>query len=84
MADFFVLCNATNDRQLKALAENVREEVKEKYGIVPYSTEGTAESGWILMDYADVVVHLFLASERDYYALEELWTQEGNVLLSIQ
>ena len=66
------------------MAENVREAVKERFGKLPLSMEGTPESGWILIDYADVVVHLFLEEERDYYALEQLWMQEGNVLVSIQ
>ena len=84
LADFFILCNANSDRQLRAMAENVREAVKERFGKLPLSMEGTPESGWILIDYADVVVHLFLEEERDYYALEQLWMQEGNVLVSIQ
>ena len=84
LADFFILCNANSDRQLRALAENVREAVKERFGKLPYSVEGTPESGWILMDYADIVLHIFLEEQRDYYGLEHLWMQEGNVMLSIQ
>lgn len=84
IADFFVICNATNIRQLKTMAENVRVEVKEQFGKVPFSSEGTPESGWILLDYADVVVHVFMEEQREYYGLETLWAHEGNVLLSIQ
>lgn len=84
IADFFVICNGNSDRQLKALSENVREAVKERYEKLPYSTEGTAESGWMLLDYGDVVVHLFLEEKRIYYDLEGLWRAEANVLLSIQ
>ncbi len=84
VADFFVLCNANNDRQLKALVENMREAVKDEFNKTPFSVEGTPESGWVLMDYGDVIVHLFLERQRQYYALEDLWLEEGNVLLSIQ
>jgi len=83
IADFFVLCNGNSDRQLKALIEYVRQDVKETFGKMPFSIEGQAESGWVVMDYADVVVHLFLEEQREYYDLEGLW-QEANVLVSIQ
>jgi ribosome-associated protein len=84
IADFFVICNGNSDRQLKALADNVREQVKEKYQTLPYATEGNAESGWVLLDYGDVIVHLFLEEKRHFYDLEGLWRPESNVLLSIQ
>lgn len=83
IADYFVICNGNSDRQLKALAENVRNSVKEQYEKLPFSIEGTAESGWILMDYGNVVVHLFLESKRLYYDLEGLW-RGAQVLVSIQ
>jgi ribosome-associated protein len=78
-----VICNGNSDRQIKALADNVRESIKERFGKLPFSVEGTAESGWMLMDYGDVIVHLFLAEKRLYYNLEGLW-RSANVLLSIQ
>jgi ribosome-associated protein len=84
IADFFVLCNGNSDRQLQALSEYVREDLKEKLKITPYSVEGTAQSGWMLMDYGEVVVHLFLGEQRDYYDLEGLWQEVAHVLLSIQ
>ncbi|MFW5692055.1 MAG: ribosome silencing factor [Chloroflexota bacterium] len=84
MADFFVICNGNSDRQLKALVDYVRVGVKEQFDMLPYSTEGTAESGWVLIDYGYVVVHLFLEEKRQYYDLESLWSAESNVLLSIQ
>ena len=82
IADFFLLCNGNSDRQLKALVEYVRQGVKETYEKLPFSIEGVAESGWVLLDYGDVVVHLFLEEKRHYYDLEGLW-QEANVLVSI-
>ena len=84
IADFFVICTGNSDRQLKALAEHVREAVKEAYGKLPFAVEGTAESGWVLMDFGEIIVHLFLADKRIYYDLEGLWRAESSVLLSIQ
>lgn len=83
IADFFVICTGNSDRQLRALAENVRESVKENYNKLPHSVEGAAESGWVLMDYGDIVVHLFQEEKRLYYDLEGLW-RNAHVLLSIQ
>jgi ribosome-associated protein len=84
MADFLVICNGNSDRQLKALTEYVRDGVKQEFKLTPFSVEGTAESGWLLLDYGDVVVHLFLEGVRQYYDLEGLWSAESSVLLSIQ
>lgn len=83
IADFFVVCTGNSDRQLKALAEYIHESVKEHFQRLPFSREGTAESGWILVDYGTVVVHLFLEEKRRYYDLEGLW-RKAQVLLSIQ
>ncbi|MCB9450712.1 MAG: ribosome silencing factor [Anaerolineaceae bacterium] len=83
IADYFVICNGNSDRQLKALVDHVRTGVKETYEKLPFSVEGTAESGWVLMDYGNVVVHLFLETKRLYYDLEGLW-RGAQVLVSIQ
>jgi ribosome-associated protein len=83
IADFFVICTGNSDRQIKALADGVREAVKEKYSRLPVSVEGKSESGWVLMDYGDVLVHIFGEEEREFYDLEGFWKQ-ANVLLSIQ
>jgi ribosome-associated protein len=83
IADFFVICTGNSDRQIKALAESVRESVKERFQKLPSSTEGTGESGWVLMDYGDVIVHIFHDQKRRYYDLEGLW-RGAHVLLSIQ
>ena len=83
IADFFVVCTGTSDRQIKALVEYVKEAVKEDFDRRVYSQEGTAESGWLILDYADVVVHLFQAEVRRYYDLEGLWN-EANIMVSIQ
>lgn len=83
ISDFFVICTANSDRQIRAVSESVREAVKEKYQKLPVSVEGHASSGWVLMDYGDVIVHIFGEREREYYNLEGFWRQ-ANVLLSIQ
>ena len=83
IADFFVICTATSDRQVRALVDYVREKVREVFDKSPYSSEGTPESGWQLLDYGDVVVHIFQAEQRRYYDLEGLWHQ-ANVMVNIQ
>lgn len=83
IADYFVICTGNSDRQLRALADGVREQVKEKYAKLPFSVEGKPESGWVLMDYGNIVVHLFQAEKRRYYDLEGMW-RSAHVLLQIQ
>jgi len=84
IADFFVLLNGNSDRQLRALVEYIQEGVKEKFDLKPFAVEGKPESGWVLIDFAQVVVHVFLEDQREYYDLEGLWRSVGSVLLSIQ
>ena len=83
IADFFIICTGTSNRQVKALSENVREVIKARIGKLPYSVEGEAESGWVLMDYGEIIVHIMGEEERRYYDLEGLW-RDAQVLLSIQ
>ncbi|MEQ8675728.1 MAG: ribosome silencing factor [Aggregatilineales bacterium] len=84
VADFFVILSGNSDRQLKALIDYLRVGVKEETNKLASSVDGTAESGWVVMDFGDVVVHMFLEEKRQYYDLEGLWSAESNVLLSIQ
>ena len=84
VADFFVILSGNSDRQLKALVDYLRVGVKEETSKLAHSVDGTAESGWVVMDFGDVVVHMFLEEKRQYYDLEGLWSAESNVLLSIQ
>jgi len=84
IADFFVIATGSSERQLRALTDYVKEDVKEKLALLPYAIEGTPNSGWVLLDYGDVVVHLFSEERREYYDLEGLWSSVANVLLSIQ
>ena len=82
-SDFFVICSGASERQLKALVQGIRETVKKELDILPHNVEGEAISGWVLLDYLDVIVHIFSPELRDYYDLEGLW-QEGKVLLRMQ
>ena len=81
-ADYFLICSGTSDRMLKALIDDVREQIKDKYSLSG-RIEGTPRDGWILLDYGDVILHLFSPDRRNYYRLEELWG-EGKVLLRLQ
>ncbi|ARA94595.1 MAG: ribosome silencing factor [Bacteroidetes bacterium] len=73
VADFFVICTGESDRQIKAVAEAVREQVREASGELPWHTEGLDHLQWVLLDYVDVVVHVFEAEKRAFYDLERLW-----------
>ncbi len=73
VADYFIICSASSDTQLDALARSVEEEVEKATGEAPWQTEGRTNREWVLLDYVDVVVHVFLRDRRQFYALEELW-----------
>ncbi|HZM25101.1 MAG TPA: ribosome silencing factor [Anaerolineales bacterium] len=80
--DYFILCNGTSDRMLDALAKGVLEATKKDYK-KKSRVEGQAQEGWLLLDYGDVIVHLFSPDQREHYDLEELWS-DGKVLLRVQ
>ena len=71
--DYFVICSGGTDRQTKAIHDRIHEGMKKQHGIFPRRVEGVGEARWILMDYLDVVVHIFTPEARDYYRLEQLW-----------
>jgi len=77
-----VIANGTSDRMLDALQKATQEEIREKYQKKPVS-EGLSRFGWLVMDYGDVVVHLFSPDQRKYYRLDELW-QDGKPILHLQ
>jgi ribosome-associated protein len=72
VADYFLICSARSTTQADTVAEAVRIALR-AHGVRPRHTEGSAESGWLLLDYGDVVVHVFLEATRGFYALERLW-----------
>ena len=74
VSDFFIICEATNPTQLKAIADFVEEDVKEKCGEVSFKHEGRQAQQWILIDYVNVVVHIMLPEPRKFYQLEEMWS----------
>lgn len=83
MCDYFVIGTANSDRQLNAIVEKIREEIKKEAHILPAGVEGKGEDGWVLMDYGDVIVHIFAPQARSYYDLEGLW-RDAPVLLRVQ
>jgi ribosome-associated protein len=82
LADYFVICSAGSERQLQALIEALSRQLKAEVG-KPMAVEGEPESGWMLADYGDVVVHLFLPQARAFYTLEELW-KDAQTIVHIQ
>ena len=71
--DFFVICSGNTDRQTKAIHDAIHKGLKDEHGLLPRRVEGVTEARWILMDYLDVVVHVFTPETRDFYRLEALW-----------
>lgn len=81
-SDFFVICSGDNERQLRAIAERLQEDLRED-GLRPQRVEGTPRSGWIVLDFNDAIVHVFDAELREFYKMERLWA-EAPRLLAIQ
>jgi ribosome-associated protein len=71
--DYFVICTGNTDRQAKAIHDRIHVGLKNEHGLLPRRVEGLSESRWILMDYLDVVVHVFTPEAREFYRLEQLW-----------
>lgn len=80
-ADYFVICNGETVRQIEAIRKAI-DETLEKEGVASYHREGTADSGWVLLDLGGVIVHIFAPFEREYYQLERLWSK-AQLLLRI-
>jgi len=73
-ASYFVICSGDSGRQIAAIQEAVEEALREE-GLRPHHREGDLDSGWLLLDFGDVIVHIFAPAEREYYQLDELWSQ---------
>ena len=73
-ADYFIICSGESERQIKAIYDEVQQVLK-KEGVPPHHREGTLDSGWLLLDFGDVIVHIFAPLEREYYQLGKLWSQ---------
>ena len=78
ITDYFVICSGTSDRQVKAIADAVREGVK-KRGSRCFHCEGLTDASWIVLDFGDVIAHIFLEETRSYYNLERLWGDALNL-----
>ena|ERR1700754_461934 len=72
-ADYFVVASGNTDRQVKAIHDAVHMEMKQRHGLLPRRVEGLPQANWVLMDYLDVVVHIFTPETREFYRLEQLW-----------
>lgn len=73
--DFMVVCTGNTPRQTKAIAEEIRRVMKEDHGIPARRVEGEREAEWILVDYMDIVVHVFTPQAREFYRLDRLWKE---------
>ena len=71
--DYFVVCSGNTDRQTKAIHDGIHQGLKKEHGLLPRRVEGLGEARWILMDYLDVIVHVFTPEAREFYRLEQLW-----------
>ncbi|HEY5428686.1 MAG TPA: ribosome silencing factor [Solirubrobacteraceae bacterium] len=72
-ADYFLICTGRTDRQTRAIHDGIHVGMKSAHGLLPRRVEGLTEARWILMDYLDVVIHVFTPDTREYYRLEQLW-----------
>jgi ribosome-associated protein len=75
-----VICSGNSDRQVKAIARDIEEEL-EKQDVSPNHREGLEQGHWVLLDYGDVIVHVFTTAERDYYSLDKLWAGAQTLLV---
>ncbi len=81
IADYFVICSGTSSTQIKSLAGEVEEKLREE-DIMLYSKEGFGDASWILLDYSSVVVHIFNPEQREFYGIENLWSDGNKVDIS--
>ena len=79
IADYFVICSGNNVRQIQAIADAIHEQL-EQQGARLLHREGNAETGWVLLDFGDIIVHIFGPKEREYYRLERLWNEAKTVV----
>jgi ribosome-associated protein len=78
-ADYFVICSGDSERQIEAIWDAIHQVLKHA-GIAPHHCEGTVDSGWVLLDFGDVIVHIFAPAEREFYQLDKLWSKAIPVL----
>lgn len=71
--DFFVVCSGSSDTQIDAISDSIEKEMQQNLGIKPHSVEGKASKEWVLLDYFEVIVHVFLRDKRQFFQIEDLW-----------
>lgn len=81
VTDYFVICTGNTDIQVRAIADEIEDRLREEGGIKPVGREGVAEGRWILLDFGDLVAHVFQPEERDFYRLEKLWSDAPRLAL---
>ena len=81
-ADYFVICTGRTDRQTRAIHDAIHQGMKSDHGLLPSRVEGVSEARWILLDYLDVVVHIFTPETREYYRLEQLWGEAPSLAVA--
>jgi len=79
--DFFVICSGSSEPHLKAISSGIREGIRDAVHISPLASEGSVASQWLVMDYSDVLVHIFHQKKRAFYALESLWSDAPHLNL---
>ncbi|MFP4228392.1 MAG: ribosome silencing factor [Salinivenus sp.] len=84
MADFFVIGSGDSDLQVRAIARGVSDRIEDECGETPWKTEGTDHLRWVVLDYVDVVVHVFLPSRREHYRIERLWGEAESETISAE
>ena len=80
--DFFVICSGTSEPHLKAIAGEIQERLREEHGIRPTGVDGYPMSQWVIVDYGDVLVHIFHQEKRAFYGLEDLWSDAPRLQLA--
>jgi ribosome-associated protein len=83
LADYFVVVTGFSNVQVRAIANSIEDRVEEEWQRRPLRTEGQMEGSWVLMDYGDVIVHIFLPKEREFYSLESFWGHAEQVAFSL-
>ncbi|MFP4641105.1 MAG: ribosome silencing factor [Chloroflexota bacterium] len=78
-ADYFVVCNGETERQLKAIVDEIDSALSKEHVPVP-KPQGTTESGWLVLDLGDIIVHLFSPRQREFYTLEDMWENSSTIL----
>jgi ribosome-associated protein len=73
VSDFFIVCNADSSTQVKAIADSVEDEIYKKTKTNPFHKEGSENAEWVILDYFDIVIHIFKTDKRDFFGIEDLW-----------